>query len=235
MSNFGRSVCASACVLILGLSGCGADYQRRLEERAKTFGQETEFSELTEVVDLPDSPLVVRLPPGFQRLPDSADPKRWGLPSTEATGLPNQKATYEASIVDGAGGKQHYYIYLCVADLSTLNPKDPMKFVELRLPQLFPNHNLKADRVSTKTMEGRGVEWDRLRVTAKQPFCYTQANGQDMMAEMDGILEVWGRSDPASNRYVMIGWRVPAALAGKDYADLDARGPLVAGSVGPKT
>jgi hypothetical protein len=210
-------------VLVGVFQGCGTgEYENRLQQRVATMGQETAFADFGTPVPLPDSTLTVSMPKEFQPAPANADPKRVKIPFAE---LPEWKATYEGGIEDSAKGKQHYYCYLAVA----AGDNDPGAALHGRVNAAMAGTPAPAD-AQVPTPSGKQETWRRFRATGKQAFWYTEANGTGRLAEMDGILEVWSRKVPEGNCWVLIAWRVPT-VNGKDFVNLDQKGPLMAGSV----
>jgi len=207
-------------------AGCGTgEYERRLQQRLSTMGQETAFAEFGSPVQVPGSTLTVSIPKELQPVDAGGDPQRVKIPFAE---LPEWKATYEGSLEDAAKGKQHYYCYLAVAP----GENDPLTALHGRVSGAMPNTTAPSD-VQVATASGKTDAWRKFRSTGKQNFWYTEANGTGRLAEMEGVLEVWSRKVPEANSYILIAWRVPT-VEGKDFIGLDQKGPLMAGSVTAK-
>lgn len=215
-------------LVLVGLSqGCGTgEYEKRLQQRVATMGQESAFADFGVPVPLPDSTLTVSMPKEFQLAAAGGDPKRVKIPFAE---FPEWKATYEGGIEDAAKGKQHYYCYLGVA----AGDNDPGAALHTRVSAAMPANTTAPADVQVPTPSGKKETWRKFRSTGKQAFWYTEANGQGRLADMDGLLEVWSRKVPEGNCFVMIVWRVPT-VNGKDFVNLDQKGPLMAGSVAVK-
>ena len=228
----GKSLAAAVVVVVAACQGCGTgEYERRLNQRVPTLGAESGFAKLDQVVDLPGTPLVLRLPGALQRLDESVNPSRLSPPFME---IPDRKLTYEGSITDAQGGKQHYYCYVAINSVAAIGEGSPIKPIYQRARSAFPDMAASTEDVHIKTPEGRAIVWQKFSFTAKQGFSYTDQAGQQRSVDMDGILEVWARLEQEAGFHVMVIWRVPAGIAGKDYANLAERASLVAGSISVK-
>jgi hypothetical protein len=228
-----KSLAAALVVVVCLCQGCGTgEYERRLNERVKTLGAESSFAHLDQTVDLPGAPLTLGVPGALTRLGESVDPGRLNPPYME---IPDRKFTYEGSVTDARGGKQHYYCYLAVSSVAAVGSDSPLKLIHQRARVQFPGMAAGTEDVHIKTPEGRAIVWQRFRMTVKQGFFYIDQGGQQKSVDMDGILEVWARLEQEAGYHVVVVWRVPAAIAGKDYANLAERASLVAGSIRVKS
>jgi hypothetical protein len=213
--------------------GCGSsEYERRLQARVSTLGQESAFAKVGNAVQPPGIGLSIAMPAEFQLLPAGADAKRAKIPFAELAEL---KATYEATQMDSAGGKQHYYCYLAAADPANFGGGiDPSQTLLNRIRNAFPTANI-ANPAPTPvpTPSGKNETWQKFRYVGKQPFYYVDKTNQEQYPEMEGALEVWSRRVDEAKCLFMIIWRVPT-VGGKDFVNLDQKAPLVAGSVTAK-
>lgn len=220
------AICLLAAA-VTSAQGCGSgEYNRRLEQRVSTLGQESAFAQLGNMTQIPGSPFFVSLPPGFEPLHEGLDPKRVRIPFAD---FPERKVTYEAFVADAAQGKQHYYCYLATVPVGAVGGTDPVQGVINRARNVFGNIG-PPETVNVATPTGQMVPWQKYRVSGKQVFRYTDAAGQERFPEMDGLLEIWSRKVDEAGAFVAIGWRVPT-VNGRDFVELDKKAMLVAGSL----
>jgi len=223
----GKSLAAALAVAVCLCQGCGTgEYERRLNQRVQTLGSESAFAGLGQVVDLPGTPLQLSLPSALARVEAGAG--RVNPPFME---IPDRKLTYEGFITDAQGGKQHYYCYVAISTVAAVGEGSPINPIYNRTRAAFPDLNVTTEDVHIKTPEGRAIVWQRFRFTGMQGFFYADQTGQQKSVDMDGILEVWARLEQEAGFHVIVVWRVPSGIAGKDYANLAERASLVAGSI----
>lgn len=224
-------VLAAMAVLALGAAaGCGTgEYERRMQQSIQSGfatggGGGAGGGGGGGGVEVPGTSITLAVPGAYQPLAEGTDPSRLTPPFD----LPDRKATYEASIADATQGKQHYYLYVATADAAA----DPLAALVAQLGQ----KGLSAGSIedSSVPIPGGDGNWKKVRATGQQEFFYLDASGQGQPTAMDGIVEAWGGVHKPSNSYVLLVWRVPAVLAGADYANLDGVPKATAASVGAK-
>lgn len=224
-------VLAAMAVLALGAAaGCGTgEYERRMQQSIQSGfatggGGGAGGGGGGGGVEVPGTSITLAVPSAYQLLAEGTDPSRLTPPFD----LPDRKATYEASIADATQGKQHYYLYVATADAAA----DPLAALVAQLGQ----KGLSAGSIedSSVPIPGGDGNWKKVRATGQQEFFYLDASGQGQPTAMDGIVEAWGGVHKPSNSYVLLVWRVPAVLAGADYANLDGVPKATAASVGAK-
>jgi hypothetical protein len=237
-------------------AGCGVgEYEKRLERRAAEVRKSAVFDVLYQATELPDSPILVRVPRAFtQRLAEGAeiegrriDAQRVRIPGLE---LPGPLVTYEATVQDSTGGKQPYYIYLTALPASkserlrsaTLRkfdgakpaeptpPNEPVRLDKTgelfeRVQKAFPQANAAWQDETCRTPADSTLVWQRLTVSGPQEFFYADNAGQRYVS-LPGRLEIWARY--FGDYLVLIVWRLPESLLPVSQAGVLS--PLVAGS-----
>jgi hypothetical protein len=147
---------------------------------------------------------------------------------------------YEGSLTDSEGGQRFFYCYLAVYDLSTMSSNfrnAPHDFFGRTLRGLVTASRKEGDTpkigewelVSCESPAGR-VEWQRIRFTSLQHFCYVDKAGKADLGRIRGTVEFYAQS--FGNHFVCIGWQLPTDL--EDSVELARWGPSVAGSVAVK-
>jgi hypothetical protein len=221
-------------LLAAGLPGCKGEYENRLEKLKGELGKGSDFNNvLTQkvAINFPSASVTLSLPADLTEVNAKADPQRAKL--TLGVALDEKMLgdlhTYEGAVDDAVHGKQHYYLYVGSVDLVEGGSDDLTVFCNnLRrvIPSLSP-----LDDVSVITRDGLAVTCRKCRATLQQVFYYTNSKGGDEYPPMEGLVEIWDRKiEPAKKHLVMV-WRVPNALQGKEYIDLDKKAKLIAGGI----
>lgn len=210
MSEHGVKRClAAATVLLVGSClGCGTGrYEERLEETVKRLGQESVFSGMHPPTDLPGTAVTVQLPQFFGEspLPENSDARRLQPPEIE---VPDLKLTYEGSITESVGGKQHFYCYLAATR------QDPQRQLQRQFQTAFPATVTKWEDADCKTADGGTVKWKKLQgVQAEgqtQEFYYVDKEGQESFRKMPAAMLLHLRK--VGDLFLVVGWRMPATL-----------------------
>ncbi len=152
--------------------------------------------------------------------------------------LPGLKQTHEGFVEDEDSGKMYYYCYVGAADPSESKGAfrgDPLKWLRTSLrgdANTSMAQGEKADvgdweSVYCQSSAGGRVEWQKIRVTCPQDFCYVDSAGKGALRRLPGTIEFYARS--FDGLFVYIGWQVPSYLEG--HMGLEKWGPAVAGSV----
>jgi len=191
--------------------GCGTgEYEKRLEANMGRWGGGAAAGPKT---DVPGMPLAMQAPADMSLVPAGANPARAKPP---AINLPDLKATYEGVQPDSTQGKQHYYCYLAAGDPAAVTGGIPG-----------------AGQWEDVNIQSPAGKWRKMRAAAEQEFFYIDAKGQEQNSKMPGTVEVWDCQLQGGSHLLVI-WRVPTALAAKEYANLDERAKALAASVSPK-
>lgn len=245
-------------VALLGVvvSGCGVDeYEKRLAVRVERLKEEAVFNVLYQATELRGTPVLVRVPMKFtQQLVAGAevdgkkiDPRRVTIPQVSISG---SSLVYEGTVVDSAGGRQPFYIYLLSIEADqaeTYRTDNPRKLsadkkgaesggesrmenggmILADLARAFPGAKLVWQDVVCRTPERTLIRWQRLEVDGPQEFQYVDPGGQESFRTLPGHLEVWARY--YGGHLVLVVWRLPESV--RAAAEVGRLAPLVAGTV----
>jgi hypothetical protein len=215
------------------LPGCKGEYERRLGLLVDQLGKSSEFNVLSQAVPInfPSAPVTLHLPADLVKVEASADPKRSKLTIAEPLAENNLKdmLTYEGTIADSAGGKQHYYLYVGSLDLVEGGNDDMSTFVGHLTPVI---HSLSGfEEVPVATRDGSTVNYRKCKATLQQAFYYEKPKGEGSSYDlMDGLIEVWDLKIAPAKKHLVLVWRVPSTLVGTSV-ELDKIAPLVAGGL----
>jgi hypothetical protein len=226
--------CLAALLLF---SGCGTgDYQQRLENRVGRLRTEARFLELYAPQDLAGTPVAVRVPQVFKDSPlvegapgkdgNPIDPRRV---KPTVFDLPWLKLTYELMIDQPPDGRLPFYCYVGAVAKNADGAKDPNGIWTAELAgkggQLTDWSDFQAE-----TPGGQTVAWKKLRFEGPQEFFRVDPTGQEAVAQMPGVLEIYLRED--AGQYIVVAWRTPTSI--EQQAELAKWAPLVAGCVTAK-
>lgn len=206
------------------LLGCGTGHYEELLSKRKADPNAEQLSELRE---LAGTKVSVRVP------------RRIGAPVTESQDarykpgivtIPGLKQTYEAFIKDRDDGQQPYCCYIGVAETTAGPLQELANKLRTELSgQAQPNQLSEWADYQAETPDGQKVSWRKLRFTGKQPFHYRDKNGQTSVVTMDGTLEIYLREELGS--IVVVVWRLPTGIEGKDFANLEELAQQTSGGV----
>ena len=220
--------------LLLGaMPACKREYERRLDLLVDELRKGSDFNVLTQKIPIkfPSGAVTLCLPPDLVPVDAKADPRRLKLtivaPLTE--NLLSDMLTFEGTVADSAGGKQHYYLYVGSVNIGEGGNDDMtvfynnVKYALRSLPAL--------EDAQLATPDGSTVACRKCRTTLPQVFYYTKPDGSgEYPLPMDGLLEIWDRKIEPAHKHLVMVWRV-RAVEGKPIIDLDKEAPLVAGGV----
>jgi len=223
----GVAVLMGACL------GCGTrEYERRLKDRGKQLEQGSAFAQMHAATTLPGTSIQVQVPQAFDAAPlrEGSEPERFRPPLPEhSTFVTKLKLTYEGAIADAEGGRMSFYCHLIVTDVASFSNRPPPETLAQELRNTFSDSVGAPQSVECQTPAGLNSAWYKVSGTDTQKFRYVKADGQTEYRETNGIMEFYARQE--GDLIIVILWRVPTHLKGKDYANLDEWGPLTAGSV----
>jgi hypothetical protein len=218
--------------ICLLLAGCGTDeYQSRLDKSASGSNSGSKFSsELGAETTIPGTSVSLRIPNKMQSVQDLNDPVRGKCTLFEIQGL---KAAYEGSVVDQAGNKLHYFLYVGVSDLGA-NGTIPTRGWLSELQGNFPKSSDGSPEVNksytVSTPEGSSKQWEEIHFKCRQKFFYPTANNPQNNQEMPGTLV--GLCHSENNIVVSLVFRYPDNLETLHSADFDSDWiKLIAGCV----
>lgn len=212
---------ALALLLAAACWGCGAgEYKKRLDDRVREIGQETPLSRMHAAMEIPGTPVMIRIPKFFEEVPPDARRAKWPLD------LADLKLTYEGFVADSDEGKVAYYCYLAVTEMSHAGARDPNRALRNRLMDLFPGTAVQWEDIHCKTPDGRATKWQKSQTAGELEFYYDK-DGKAEPRRMQGTIEVYSRKE--GDFTVIIVWRVPSHL--KDHVGLQEWAPRMAGTV----
>jgi len=199
-----RYLVAGMAFLLATCLGCGSKrYEDQLQETVKRLRQESGFGGMRPAVQLSGTPVMVQLPRFLPEspLPEDSDPRRLKAPSVE---IPDLKSTYEGFVPDSAEGKQHYYCYLAATK------KDPQRQLQQQA-SVFPEVGLEWKSVECERPGGGTEQWKQLQGSGlQQEFYYLDKEGQATYRKMPAEIRFYVRR--VGDFFVVIGWRLPAAI-----------------------
>ena len=215
------------------LPGCKGEYERRLELQVKHLGENSDFNVLSQTVPInfPSAPVTLHLPGDLVKVEASADPKRSKLTIAEPLAENNlsDMLTYEGTVVDSAGGKQHYYLYVGSLNLGEGGNDDMGIFVNHLTPVIQTLSGFEDAPVATR--DGSTVTYRKCKATLQQSFYYEKPKGEGGNYQlMDGRIEVWDLKIAPAKKHLVLVWRVPSTLVGTSV-DLEKLAALVAGGI----
>jgi hypothetical protein len=198
------------------------------------LGKGSEFNVLSQVVpiNLPPASVTLCLPADLVKVDPTADARRSKLTIVTPMAENNliDMLTYEGSVVDSAGGKQHYYLYVGAINLGEGANDGMMGFWTSLRPAI---RSLSAfEDVQVAARDGSMVTCRKCQATLPQVFYYTKpGGGDDFTPPVEGLVEIWDRRIESADKHLVMIWRVPT-VEGKDYINLDKKARLVAGGIG---
>ncbi len=236
-SNHFLSLSRSWGCLLLAMgvvAGCGTgDYEKRLETRASRPQTESLYQGLYGALQLPGTPVSIRIPQMFKDAPLVAgsvdkdgkpvDPRRISPGLFE---LPWLTLTYEGFVDNPQGDKLSYYCYLAAVDKAAKNLPDPAAGWGTELSGKG-GAVVNWAEFQGKSAEGQVIPWKKFRFTGDQEFYSINKAGQGTFVKVPGVLEIYLRED--AGQLIVVAWRVPTSI--EQQVDVAKWAPLVTGCV----
>lgn len=221
---------AGVGLLLTAFLGCGtAEYKERMSIRVEQLGKETPYSELVDTA-IGATGVKIGKPEVFKTPPltpaSGVDQRRLMPPGVP---IPDLQNTYEDFIVDSTGGRIPYYCYVAVTDMAVPGARDSVSTIQMLMRKAYSSERFRETAAHCKTPDGRAVVWKEFHISVDQEFYYENKDGQGDFRIMKGTLEFYARQE--EDLLVVIGWRVPDSIRGKDFVDVDKWAPMTAGSM----
>lgn len=216
----------SALVAALAMAqGCGTgEYEKRMQAKTWTRGLPGGGGAPSGPrADVPGVAATISPPANMEAQATPTNP-----PGANVAGL---KAAYEGFVVDAAQGKQYYYCYLISAEAGADAMEPVLKSLQAAIQG---DVNWEKKDSEEKGADGKPLKIRTAFAKGKQKFGYVTQGGEKQTSETDGVLQVWDREIQPGGAHLLIVWRVPAALATKQYVNPEERGRSMALSVAPK-
>jgi len=190
--------------LLLGGCGTGA-YRQRMEKRMEQLrrgvpGQ----AELSEAVQLPGTPLEIRVPKGFLTALSPQGGSEHPARRTPPFPLPGLLGAWEAHGEQG-GQKMPYYLYLGLVEKS----QNPQQLISQRIHQEW--QDAPGDWKDFPDAEQRG--WKRCQVVlADLEWVPLDSNGKELpVQKATGIMDIFCLQE--GQHWILVACRVPQSMA----------------------
>jgi len=228
-----RCLVAGMILLLGNCLGCGTkDYEARLQRRGRELAEGSVFNEMHPARKLPNTSVSIRVPPKFKAmpLPEDTDTQQLKPPLPEDSVLvKGLKLTYEGAITDSEGGQMSFYCHLITIDSSYFGTRRPVDSLSRVVKRDFSESADRPTNVQCQTPEGLEQTWHKVHATGVQKFRYVNSQGQSEFRDTEGVMDLYVRKEGEVT--IVILWRVPTYLTGKDFVGIDEWGPVMAGSV----